>query len=132
MKRIDKKTPYPKSKFTGIIIDHSEIDGEERIELICDNCRQTLVKLSDHGGNNQEWFCRNCSIPFYPDEKEIRRKKSLGTRQRAADMETYVTTTPGVNYDSVAIRHEPELLWGAKEMTRKGTIRFIHYEEGKG
>jgi hypothetical protein len=48
-------------------------------------------------------------------------------------METYVSTaTPMVNEDSVATRHEPELLWGAKEMTRKGTIRFTHYEEGVG
>ena len=100
MKKINKKNAIPTPKFTGIIIDKSEVDGPERIELICDFCRQTLVKISDREGNNQEWFCRNCSLPFYPDEKEIRRKKVLGTRQRAEDMETYVATTPGIGADS--------------------------------
>ena len=53
MKRMDKKTQLPTPKFTGIVIDRSDVDGDVRIELICDNCRQTLVKISDHGGNNQ-------------------------------------------------------------------------------
>jgi hypothetical protein len=85
-------------------------------------------KISDREGNNEEWFCRNCSIPFYPDEKQIRHRKVLGTQQKVKDMETLVAHTPGVNEDSVAIRHEPEIRGGLKALRDRG-MKITHYEE---
>ena len=46
--------------------------------------------------------------------------------------EVAASTTPTIGADDVAIRHEKELVWGAKEISRKGTIKFTHYQEGLG
>jgi hypothetical protein len=43
-----------------------------------------------------------------------------------------VSTTPGINEDSVAISHEPELKDSALALSKKGTIKFTHYEEREG
>lgn len=43
-------------------------------------------------------------------------------------METYVSTTPMVNEDSVAIRHEPEIKGGFKELQKRG-LKITNYQE---
>ena len=63
---------------------------------------------------------RNCSVE-YDGESEL----SVPDR----NIEPAVATTPGI--PDVSIRKEKKLDWGAKELSKKGVIRFTYYEEGK-
>lgn len=117
-----------KEQFEGTIIGEQDIGEDERIEYICPECHQNLVKLSDRQGNNQEWFCRNCSIP-YLDSKEIRHQHRLAVPEETEAAISIVN----VDYTKdVEIRHTPELKGGFAQLAKKGTIRFTSYEERKG
>lgn len=117
-----------KEQFEGTTIGEQDIGEDERIECICPECHQNLVKISDRQGNNEEWFCRNCSIP-YLDSKEIRHRYRLAVPEETEAAISIVN----VDYTKdVEIRHPKELVWGAKELSNRGTIKFTHYEEGKG
>ena len=43
------------------------------------------------------------------------------------NIEPCVSTTPGI--PDVSIRHEPELKDGALALSKKGTIKFTHYQD---
>lgn len=112
-----------KERFEGTTIGKEDIGEDERVEYICPECHQNLVKLSDRQGNNQEWFCRNCSIP-YLDTEEIRHKHKISVPQ---DTEPSVSI---INYDfnkDVEIRHTPELRGSFAQLAKKGTIKFTSY-----
>jgi hypothetical protein len=125
MKKINNK-PLPKLKkerFDGIAIGE-EWAEEERIEYICPSCHQNLVKISDRQGNNEEWFCRNCSIP-YLDTKEIRHRHKL-----SVPLETEPAVSI-INYDynkDMEIRHPKELRGGIAELQKRG-MKIIYFED---
>jgi hypothetical protein len=119
--------PRPrKNKFTGILIDRDAWEDEERPEYVCNCCYRLLVRLSNND-KNESWFCRFCSIEFL-DKTETRKKSKLGTQRK--EVEPAITSTGTL--PDISIRHEPELKGGALALSKKGTIRFTHYEERKG
>jgi ssDNA-binding Zn-finger/Zn-ribbon topoisomerase 1 len=128
MKKISNKTLPKKEKFEGITISEQDTGEDEGIDYICPSCHQNLVKISDRQGNNEEWFCRNCSIP-YLDSKEIRYRHRLNVPQETESAVSIVDIDYG---QEVKIRHEPELKGGFAQLAKKGTIRFTSYEERKG
>jgi hypothetical protein len=130
MKIINNKTPPPVKKFDGIIVG-DELTGHERIEYICNFCNQNLVKISDRHGNNEEWFCRNCSIAFNPEDESVRHKQKLSTPDQ--NVEPLVATTPGQDYltKKVEINHSPEIKGGLKALQQSG-MKITHYEERVG
>jgi len=75
------------------------------------------------------FWCRNCSVEFDPELESIRRESKLLIPDR--NQETLVATTPGQDYltKKIEINHAPELKEGALVLSKKGTIRFTHYEE---
>ena len=121
------KTPPKTDRFDGITIG-DELTGpeRERTEFICNYCNQNLVKLSDRNANNEEWFCRNCSIAFNLDDESVRHKQELSTPHK--DIEPAVATTPGI--PDVSIRHTPPLRGGFAELQKKGLkIKNYHTTE---
>ena len=104
----------------------SEYYENIRPSYICSICNQTLVRLTDAGGKNNTYWCRNCAVEWDPAEENVRRESKLLVPDRNA--ETLVSTTPGLNEDSVAIRHEPEIKGGLKALKDKG-LKITHYEE---
>lgn len=122
--RINSKSLPKKERFEGTIIGKEDIGEDERVEYICPECHQNLVKLSDLQGNNQEWFCRNCSIP-YLDTKEIRHTHKLSVPEE---------TEPSVsiiNYDynkDVEIRHAKELRGGIAELQKRG-LKITYFDD---
>jgi hypothetical protein len=98
MKKSIKKT----DKFTGITIG-DEYNGPEKIELICNKCSRTLVKLSD-GNGNHDLFCTYCSITYDMEDESVRHKQRLSVPEEIEPDITSVETVP-----DVSIRHEPEL-----------------------
>ena len=104
----------------------SEYFQDERPSYICSICNQTLIRLSDAGGNNQTYWCRDCSVEFNPLEENIRRESKLLVPDR--NQETLVSDTPLVNEDAVAIRHTPEIKGGLKALKECG-LKITHYDE---
>ena len=84
------------------------------------------MRLTDAGGSNQTYWCRNCSVEWDRAEENIRRESKLSVPDR--NIEPAVTTTPGIGADSVAIRNEPEIKGGLKALRDKG-LKITHYEE---
>jgi hypothetical protein len=127
MKGINKRHPV------GIIPTNddkvtisSEYYENVRPSFICSICNQTLVRLTDAGGNNNTYWCRNCSVEFDPESENIRRESRIIVPDR--NIEPAVATTPGIDADSVAIKHEPEIKGGLKALRDKG-LKITHNEE---
>jgi hypothetical protein len=116
------KTPQKTDKFTGITIG-DEYNGPEKVELICNECSRTLVKLSD-GNGNHDLFCTNCSIAYDTEDESVRHKQKLSVPQETEPDITSVGAVP-----DLSIRHEPELRGGFAQLAKKGTIRFTSYHE---
>jgi hypothetical protein len=111
------------------VIISSEYFTNERPSYICSICNQTLSRVSDAGGNNLTYWCRNCSVEFNPELENIRRESKISVPDR--DEETLIAQTPGQDYlkKRVEIHREPELSGGFAQLAKKGTIRFTSYEE---
>jgi DNA-directed RNA polymerase subunit RPC12/RpoP len=123
---------YNKGKRSGpgpqkdkVVIDTREYEGPEVTTYICNRCSRTLSRLSDSSGNNVSYYCNSCSIEYNLDNQDIRHKQKLEVPDR--NIEPAVSTTPGI--PDISIRHEPELKDGALALSKKGTIRFTHYED---
>lgn len=76
-------------------------------------------------------MCVFCQTEFQVEKTRKRSKLETphkNTETLIADPRTiYDGNNPAKN---VSIHHEPELKWGAKELSRKGTIKFTSYTEG--
>jgi hypothetical protein len=72
----NNKTSHSTGKFDGIWMG-DEYTGPDRIEYICNYCNRTLTRLTDRSGNNESWYCNNCSIEFNPGDEQIRQKRRL-------------------------------------------------------
>jgi DNA-directed RNA polymerase subunit RPC12/RpoP len=107
------------------VIISSEYFEDDRPSYICSICNQTLIRLTDAGMNNTSFWCRNCSVEFNPEEENVRRESKLSVPDR--NIEPAVATTPGI--PDISIHHKRELEWGARELSKKGTIKFTSYEE---
>lgn len=115
-----------KEQFEGTTIGEQDIGEDERIEYICPECHQNVVKISDRQGNNEEWFCRNCSIP-YLDSKEIRHRYRLAVPEETEAAISIVN----VDYTKdVEIRHIPPIRGAFAELQKKGLkIKDYHTTE---
>jgi hypothetical protein len=126
-----KKKPTVKDFTLGkpnkekVIITGEAYEAPEITTFICNYCNRDLIKLSDSSGNNVSWYCNHCSVPFEPENESIRHKQKLEVPDR--NIEPAIATTPGI--PDISIRHEPELKDGALALSKKGTIRFTHYED---
>jgi hypothetical protein len=114
-----------KPKEDKVVIAGEAYEAPEVTTFICNYCNRDLIKLSDSSGNNISWYCNHCSIPFEPENESIRHKQKLEVPDR--NVEPAAATTPGIR--DISIRHEPELKGGALALSKKGTIRFTHYED---
>jgi hypothetical protein len=111
------------------VIDEDEYSDSDRIEYLCNNCHtNTLVTIADKTGNN-DLFCKRCGVTYNKEDDTVRHKSRLSV---PLETDPALSTTPTIGADAVAIRHEKELLWGASELSKRGTIKFTHMEEGKG
>jgi hypothetical protein len=86
--------------------DAITISGDEgKLEYICSDCNCTLTKLVDSSGENVDYFCKMCSIKFQP--QEVRKSRLVTPKDR--NDEVCISTTPGVDYQSVEIHKEVEV-----------------------
>ncbi len=56
---------------------------------------------------NTAFWCRNCSVEFDPESENVRRE----SKQQPQGF-------------PISIHHKTELEWGARELSKKGTIKF--------
>lgn len=129
MKSINKKSASYGKNLDDKVIISSEYYQNDRPSFICSICNQTLVRLTDAGGNNNTYWCRNCSIEWDPAEENVRRESKLSVPDR--NIEPAVTSIQHDYNEDVAIHHEPEIKGGLKELQKRG-LKITHYEERKG
>jgi hypothetical protein len=122
-----KKTESNKNE--DIIAISEQYTKPERPSYICNFCSRDLVRLVDSSGNNEDWYCRRCNTGFIPDKEDVRSQCKLKVTER--NTEVCVSTTPGVDYESVGIRKEPEIKGAFKTLKEKG-LKFTSYNEGVG
>jgi hypothetical protein len=60
-----------------------------------------------------------------PESENLRKESRIMVPDR--NIEPAIATTPGI--PDITIRHEPELKDGALALSKKGTIRFTHYQD---
>jgi hypothetical protein len=89
---------------------------------------RVLIRLTDSSLQNTAFWCRTCSVEFYPENENIRRESKLSVPDR--NIEPAVATTPRI--PDVSIRKELELSGGFAQLAEKGTTKFTSYEERKG
>ena len=109
------------------VIISSDYYKEERPSYICSICNRTLSRLSDAGGNNSTYWCRNCSVEFDPELENVRRESKISVPDR--NIEPVVATTPGII--DVSIHHTPEPKGAFKALQQKG-IKIKDYKETDG
>lgn len=127
MKGISKRHPggiIPTNANDDKVTISSEYYENVRPSFICSICNQTLVRLTDAGGNNNTYWCRNCSVEFDPTEENVRRESKISVPVR--NIEPAVATAPSIGEESVSIRHEPELRGGFKALRDRG-IKITYY-----
>jgi hypothetical protein len=119
---------YAKPNDDDKVIISSEYFQDERPSFICSICNRTLSRLTDSGGQNSTYWCRNCSVEFDPELENVRRESKISVPDR--NHETLVATTPGQDYlnKKVEINHTPEIKGGLKALKDKG-IRITSYQE---
>jgi hypothetical protein len=111
------------SRKDKIIIANPAYDNEIAY-YHCDSCSLNIgVRLSNQ---QEEVVCSRCGRVIAI--QKTRKVSKLTTPHK--NTETLISTTPGPNYKDVAIKHEPDLQWGAKSLAQKGTIKFTSYSEG--
>jgi hypothetical protein len=106
------------------VIISSEYFTNDRPSYICSFCSQTLIKLSDAAGNNNMWWCRNCSVQWDPEEENLRKESKITVPDR--NIEPAVATTSGI--PDISIHHTPELKGAFKALQEKG-LRITDYRE---
>jgi hypothetical protein len=73
---------------------------------------------------NTAFWCRNCSVEFYPENENVRRESKLSLPDR--NIEPAISTTPGI--PDISIRHQPEIKGGLKALQQKG-LKITDYKE---
>ena len=114
---------YAKPNDDKVIIS-SEYSQGERPSFICSICNRTLSRLTDGGGNNSTYWCRNCSVEFDPELENVRRESKISVPDR--NQETLAATTPGI--PDISIHHTPEPKGAFKALQQKG-IKITNYKE---
>src|SRR5918992_669015 len=97
----------------------SEYYTNDRPSYICSFCNQTLIKLTDSGGQNSSYWCRNCSVEFDPESENLRKESKIMIPDR--NIEPAISSVGTI--PDVSIRHEPELKGAFKALKDKG-LRF--------
>jgi hypothetical protein len=116
---------YDKPNDDKVIIS-SEYFKDERPSFICSICNRTLIRLTDSSLQNASFWCRNCSVEYDPESEIVRRESKLSVPDR--NDEPLVAQTPVIDYNSVAIRKEPEIKGGLKALKEKG-LKITDYKE---
>jgi uncharacterized Zn finger protein len=92
----------------------------------CDSCSLNIgVRLSNRP-QQEEVICSRCGTVIAI--QKTRKVSKLETPHK--NTETLISTTPLPGQKDVAIKHEPNLQWGAKALSSRGTIKFTSYSEG--
>ena len=113
------------NKNKDIVTIGDEWTGEDGPpSFICSYCNRILTRLTDRSGNNELWFCNNCSIEFQTENESIRHKQKLSVPNR--NIEPAVAITPGI--PDISIHHMPELKGTFKALQQKG-IKITNYKE---
>lgn len=128
---VTRSKSLPKrERFEGTIISSEDLGEEERIDYVCPECHRNLVKLSDRQGNNQDWFCKSCSISF-SDTQQIQIKSKL-TNPYEEDIEPAISIVNVDFGEDVEIRHTPPVRGGLAELQKRGLkITYYHTTEKK-
>jgi uncharacterized Zn ribbon protein len=122
-----KQTKNKNSKNKDIITIGDEWTGADRPSFICNYCNRTLSRLTDSSGQNHSYYCNNCSIEFNPESENVRRESKISVPDRNA--EPCVTSIQTNMEDDIRIRKLLELKDGALALSKRGTIKFTHYED---
>jgi hypothetical protein len=120
---------YAKSNDEKVVIS-TEFFQNDRPSYLCSFCNQTLIRLTDAGGNNNSFWCRHCSIEWDPESENLRKESKLVVPNR--NIEPAVTSIQTNMADEVEIRHTPPLRGGFAELQKKGLkIKGYHTTESE-
>ena len=110
--------------------------NEEGItQYICGSCNFiTKIRLSTSATKEEDNTipCYHCGHIIQLQKTRRRSRLETASKTKSADTEplAYSIDAPGLN--DVAINKTIDLEWGAKELSRKGTIKFTSYVAGVG
>jgi hypothetical protein len=104
------------------VIISSEYYKNDRPSYLCSFCNQTLSRLTDSGGQNSCYWCRNCQVGFDPEVENIRKESKLSVPDR--NIEPAITSIS--NTPDVSIRHTPPIRGGMAELQKRG-VRVTSY-----
>jgi hypothetical protein len=129
-----KKQPNDKHFSLGkpndkVVISSEYYTNEIKPSYLCSFCNQTLIRLTDAGGNNNSFWCRHCSIEWDPESENLRKESKLVVPDR--NIEPAVTSIQTNMADEVEIRHTPEIKGSFKALRDKG-LKITNYKEDVG
>jgi hypothetical protein len=126
--KLKKQIPRrPEPKPDKVVISEY-YTNEIKPSYLCSFCNQTLIRLTDAGGNNNSFWCRHCSVEWDPESENLRRESKLVVPDR--NIEPAVTSIQNNMADEVEIRHTPPLRGGFTELQKKGLkIKNYHTTE---
>jgi hypothetical protein len=116
--KLKKQIPRrPEPKPDKVVISEY-YTNEIKPSYLCSFCNQTLIRLTDAGGNNNSFWCRHCSVEWDPESENLRRESKLVVPDR--NIEPAVTSIQNNMADEVEIRHTPPIRGGFKELQDRG------------
>jgi hypothetical protein len=129
-KRKDRSKGYPRgytNKNDIIAIDADSLDEEKNRVYICLYCRRDIIRISD-----EEYYCNNCEIPFWPIKQPLREKQKLTTPE-GVNTETLVSIIPDDPNEGFSTTYgKPiKVRGGLKELENRG-IKIKNYRETDG
>jgi hypothetical protein len=128
-----KKQPNNKHLSLGkpndkVVISSEYYTNEIKPSYLCSFCNQTLIRLTDAGGNNNSFWCRHCSIEWDPESENLRRESKITVPDR--NIEPAVTSIQTNMADEVEIRYTVPKRGGFAELEKKGLkIKNYHTTE---
>ena len=123
--KLKKQLPkISKPKDDKVVISSEYYTNEIKPSYLCSFCNQTLVRLTDAGGNNNSFWCRQCSVEWNPESENLRRESKLIVPDR--NSEAAVTSIQTNMADEVEIRHTVPKRGGFAELEKKG-LKITNY-----
>jgi hypothetical protein len=117
----------PKTKDDKVVISPEYYTNEIKPSYLCSFCNQKLVRLSDAGGNNNSFWCRQCSVEWDPESENLRKESKLVVPGNSEPAVTSIQTNMA---DEVEIRHTVPKRGGFAELEKKGIkIKGYHTTE---
>jgi hypothetical protein len=116
-----------KKKDNKVVISDEEWSGKDsnQEQILCPYCDKTLLRLTDHGGNNHTYYCNTCQVSHLSET--TRKIPKLGTQHKEVEPAvTSIDFTP-----DVSIHREPEPKGAFAELQKKG-LKITNYKEDVG